>query len=78
MSSSVDPDDIDRLRLRQIIADIDQKRIDSELKRAQLPLETKRYTLQLVATVAGAFAAGGAVVGAVIAAVAALLKPHVP
>ena len=68
MSGSVSGEELERLKLRQIIADIDQKRIDADLKRAQLPLENRRYMLQLIATVAGAFAAGGALVGAVIAA----------
>lgn len=67
MSSTVSQDQIDQLKLRQIIADIDQKRVDIELKRTQLPLESKRYQLQLVATLAGAFAAGGGLVGATIA-----------
>lgn len=66
MSATVPPDDLDRLKLRQIIADIDQKRIDADLKRAQLPLENRRYMLQLIATVAGAFAAGATVAALII------------
>ncbi len=62
MSGAIDQQDIDRLKLKQIIADIDQKQIDAELKRAQLPLENRRYMLQLIATVAVAFAAGGTLV----------------
>jgi hypothetical protein len=51
-------DDIDSLKLRQIIADIDQKRAAADLKRAQTPLENRRYLLHLAGTIAGAFAAG--------------------
>lgn len=54
------------MKLRQIIADIDQKRVDAELKRAQLPLENRRYLLRLVAAVAGAFVAGGTVAALII------------
>lgn len=66
MSDAIDPQDIERLKIRQIIADIDQKRVDAELKRAQLPLENRRFMLQLVATVAAAFVAGGTVAALII------------
>ena len=66
MSDANDPQDIERLKIRQIIADIDQKRVDAELKRAQLPLENRRFMLQLVATVAAAFVAGGTVAALII------------
>jgi hypothetical protein len=66
VSDAIDPQDIERLKIRQIIADIDQKRVDAELKRAQLPLENRRFMLQLVATVAAAFVAGGTVAALII------------
>jgi len=64
--TTVADDDRESLKIRQIIADIDQKRADAALKLVQIPLENRRYLLQLAATIAGAFAAGGSVVALVL------------
>ena len=52
--------DIDRLKLRQIIADIDQKLADRDRKRQEIRLAPWSILFTVAAAITGAFAAGAA------------------
>jgi hypothetical protein len=56
------PDDLEKLKLRQIIANIDQKQADAERKRHEARLAPWQIGITLMGGAAAFFAAGAAFV----------------
>ena len=52
------PEQIDALKLRQIIADIDQKRIDMLRKEQEMRYEPRKFLIQFLLALVASFSAG--------------------